>query len=235
MNVKEFRVREFQSVWDSGPITVGEVTCLVGKNEAGKTALLRALYRLNPIVAEDARFDVTDDYPRKEVTDYQHEVAAEQRKPATVIEAKFELDENDASAVTDVFGEKSLTSRQFCLARDYTNGRTYSGFRLDEQAARNHFAETPNLPDTLRKQLSAARDWTVFGTTLAAAEGTAEVVRLREVLAQFGGQEASRYAFNGILNSRIPKFLYFDEYYQMSGHENIPIYLLSCREALRIH
>ena len=38
MKLKEFRVREFRSVWDSGPVKVdGQVTCLVGKNEAGKT------------------------------------------------------------------------------------------------------------------------------------------------------------------------------------------------------
>ncbi len=64
MKLKEFRVREFRSVWDSGTVKVDDVTCLVGKNEAGKTALLKALYRLNPLIEEDAKFDVTDDYPR---------------------------------------------------------------------------------------------------------------------------------------------------------------------------
>jgi ABC-type cobalamin/Fe3+-siderophores transport system ATPase subunit len=91
MKLKGFKVREFQSVWDSGPITVGEVTCLVGKNEAGKTALLKALYRLNPIGNVDMQFDVTDDYPRKEVTNYRHEVESSNRSTATVIEAQFEL------------------------------------------------------------------------------------------------------------------------------------------------
>jgi predicted ATP-dependent endonuclease of OLD family len=45
-------------------LTLVMSTCLVGKNEAGKTALLKALYRLNPIVETEGRFDVTDDYPR---------------------------------------------------------------------------------------------------------------------------------------------------------------------------
>jgi predicted ATPase len=47
------------------------------------------------------------------------------------------------------------------------------------------------------------------------------VVRLKELLGKFGGERASMYAF-GILASRIPKFLYFNEYYQLTGHENIP-------------
>jgi predicted ATP-dependent endonuclease of OLD family len=44
MKLKEFRVPEFRRVWGSGLIVVDEkVTCLFGKNEAGKTALLTAL------------------------------------------------------------------------------------------------------------------------------------------------------------------------------------------------
>ena len=53
MKLREFTVREFRSIWDSGPIAVDDlVTCLVGKNESGKTALLTALYRTNPIIPQ---------------------------------------------------------------------------------------------------------------------------------------------------------------------------------------
>jgi predicted ATP-dependent endonuclease of OLD family len=71
MLLKRFQVTSFQGVLNSGPIEVDDITCLVGKNEAGKTALLKALYRINPIRPEDAPFSVTDDYPRSEVNDYE--------------------------------------------------------------------------------------------------------------------------------------------------------------------
>ena len=67
MKLKTVHIQEFKSIWDSNEFEVGRVTCLVGKNEAGKTAVLEALYRLNPIIEEDGSFDVTDDYPRAEV------------------------------------------------------------------------------------------------------------------------------------------------------------------------
>ncbi len=92
MKIKWFHVREFQSVRDSGRITVGEIACLVGKNEAGKTALLRALYKLNPIVESEGNFDVTRDYPRMEVEDYRIAVAAKQRTHAIPIQACFCLE-----------------------------------------------------------------------------------------------------------------------------------------------
>ena len=112
MKLKQFRVCEFRSVWDSGMVDVDEVTCLVGKNEAGKTALLKALYRLSPIVDDDARFNATDDYPRKQVGDYQYDVESKRRAPATAIQAWYELDDDDVKAVTEVFGEASVTSRR---------------------------------------------------------------------------------------------------------------------------
>jgi len=78
MKLKEFRVREFRSVWDSGAIKVDDqTTCLVGKNEAGKTTLLNALYRTNPIIKSDAVFDETYDYPKREVEDYRRNFARE--------------------------------------------------------------------------------------------------------------------------------------------------------------
>ena len=44
MKLTQYRVREFKSVWDSGSIEISDrQTCLIGKNEAGKTALLVAL------------------------------------------------------------------------------------------------------------------------------------------------------------------------------------------------
>ena len=63
MLLRKVRIQNFQSVMDSNEFDVGDVTCLVGKNEAGKTALLKALYRLNPIIETEGGFDATDDYP----------------------------------------------------------------------------------------------------------------------------------------------------------------------------
>ena len=69
MQLKWFQVGDFQSIRDSGRIAVSDITCLVGKNEAGKSAFLKALYKLNPVVTAEGDFDVTNDYPRMDVED----------------------------------------------------------------------------------------------------------------------------------------------------------------------
>lgn len=49
MRLRSFQVKKFRNIVDSGEVEVEEqVTCLVGKNEAGKSALLEALYLFNP-------------------------------------------------------------------------------------------------------------------------------------------------------------------------------------------
>ena len=91
MKLRQFQVREFKSVWDSGPVNVdAKVTCLVGKNEAGKTALLQALYRTNPIISTDAHFDETYDYPKREVEDYRFDVKTGSRDVEARLTAHLE-------------------------------------------------------------------------------------------------------------------------------------------------
>ena len=50
MKLTSVHIKEYKSVRDSRTFNIGDVTCLVGKNEAGKTTLLESLFRLNPII-----------------------------------------------------------------------------------------------------------------------------------------------------------------------------------------
>ena len=56
MKLTNVEISAYQSVRHSNPFDIGDITCLVGKNEAGKTAILQALYRLNPIIPQDGGF-----------------------------------------------------------------------------------------------------------------------------------------------------------------------------------
>ncbi len=49
MKLKSFQVTNYRCIDDSGVVSVEpDVTCLVGRNESGKTALLQDLRRINP-------------------------------------------------------------------------------------------------------------------------------------------------------------------------------------------
>lgn len=92
MNLLQFRVQNFRSVEDSGWVGCDDVTTLVGVNEAGKSNLLLALWKLNP--AYGGEINLLADMPRRIYS-------TARREPAeyTFIEADFELNEKVSQAV----------------------------------------------------------------------------------------------------------------------------------------
>ncbi len=59
---KQFRVLNYRNIDDSGWIPLERVTAFIGRNESGKTALLKALHKFNPAVEES--YSVRREFPR---------------------------------------------------------------------------------------------------------------------------------------------------------------------------
>jgi predicted ATP-dependent endonuclease of OLD family len=221
MKLKWFRVQEFQSVKDSGVIKVDDITCLVGKNEAGKTALLQALYRLNPLVSTDGTFNVTLDYPRMYVEDYRFEIEAKKRAPAVPIQACYSLDEEELTEIKDLFGEDCITNSEVTLCKNYDNKVTYS-FTVDNGKALAYLIDNADFSEQTREAIkSTKRTADALLAVLQTQEQTEKVQRVSNLLGMIKTQNVNGYIWDNILKSRWPKFLYFDEYYQMTGHDNI--------------
>ena len=221
MKLKSVQITEFQSIRDSNEFDIGDITCLVGKNEAGKTALLQALYRLNPIIKTDGTYDVTDDYPREIVEDYRISVERGENPPAIVARAVFELEDEDASAVSDVYGDNALKSRSLELSKGYGNTR-YFDIQIDEAAALQHIVAQKQLTPDVASSLENCNTLNEIVVALAEEEQTEPVEELTALLKDVSAHNGfGEYIFSKVLDSRIPEFLYFDEYYQMEGHANI--------------
>ena len=121
MKLTSVRITNFRSIRDSGDFGITDITCLVGKNEAGKTALLHALYRLNPIIPKDGMYSLDNDYPRSEIENYRIELEAGKTTPAIVVTALFLLDQNDLIPVQKDFGENILDNANLILEKGYEN------------------------------------------------------------------------------------------------------------------
>jgi hypothetical protein len=149
MKLQTVRVREFKSVWDSNTFGVDKITCLVGKNEAGKTALLQALYRLNPIVHGDGEFNATDDYPRSAVEDYEQDIENGRRDQAIVVEATFELESPELKSLSDEYGSGILKRNQVVVSKGYARQENrctlFVDLDVDESALLKHLVAHFNL------------------------------------------------------------------------------------------
>jgi len=220
MKLKSVRITEFQSIRDSNLFEVGDITCLVGKNEAGKTALLQALYRLNPIIESDGSYDVTNDYPRTDVEDYRYNVESGACEPATVVRAIFSLDEHDLQAISAELGNEAISEHELILEKGYTNKRTYT-IHSNFECAFQHIVATAQLPSEVSTELSKCPTAQKALDFIVSQEPTTEVNRLKDIFSEIQKEGLSSYIYLIYLKPRLPKFLYFDEYYQMRGHENI--------------
>jgi predicted ATP-dependent endonuclease of OLD family len=71
MRLEKLQLENFRCIDDSTEFNVSDITCLVGKNESGKTTILQAVERLNPQDPRHKEYDRIRDYPRRHLNDYE--------------------------------------------------------------------------------------------------------------------------------------------------------------------
>lgn len=120
MKLIRYKVENFRSVKDSGWINCSDVTTLVGINEAGKTNLLLALWKLNP--ASEGKIVVLNDMPVSSLS-----IMRNEPQNICFITAEFDMSIEDAKMASDRLG--SEIKSQIVTVRRYYDGHfefTYS-------------------------------------------------------------------------------------------------------------
>src|SRR5437879_10968751 len=105
MKLTKVRVTNFRSVEDSGEFDLKKVLCLVGKNEAGKTAIAQALAGLNPHPSTPVAYDLERDYPRRWLTEYETRHKGE---PAVIVTTEWTLAQEEKALLVEQIGVNTL-------------------------------------------------------------------------------------------------------------------------------
>ena len=92
MDLKTIRVRMYKGILDSGWVDIDSLTVLVGKNESGKTSLLKALHKLNPY--ESDPYEMVKEWPRG--------LRTKRSEEHVVCVARFKLSDQEKSELTEV-------------------------------------------------------------------------------------------------------------------------------------
>ena len=192
MILKSARVQNFRSVDDSGRFTLGKSTCLVGKNEAGKTAILQALEKIKPANGSSS-YDKTRDYPRRYLNDYDARHAGADAKVTTT---EWELEPADIAAVELAFGKGCLPQKNIEVVKKYgTSGSTWTT-HFDETVAITHLISTSNFDATEKSSIGTP---TTAAELVTALEGRAEPTEKQtKLLAKLKGYRDSRPALKVI-------------------------------------
>jgi len=126
MRLMQFRVKDFKSVQDSGVIKCENITNLIGVNEAGKSNLLLALWKLNP--ARNGEIIFTSDMPVEKLAEYRTNP-----EKYYFIEAEFEIIKNDLiKNLSNKFGIGKENFANVLVSRNYAGEYIVKFPKLEE-------------------------------------------------------------------------------------------------------
>lgn len=214
MKLVSLRIQNYKCIDDSTEFSLSPVTCLVGKNESGKSAVLEALYHLKPVEEEKAGFIVLDDYPRKGLTDYEK---AHGECPANVLTATFEIEAKDEAELTEKYGVFPLKEKTTIVTKGYDNKLKWT-VQLDEDRILEHCllqlsSEADeiiegNKPHTIKELLTRLEN------LKTPKEEQSKVLSFIKKNIPAGNTADS---ISALLSDLLPRFLYFSEYHKVKG------------------
>ncbi len=152
MILTKARVLTFKSIDDSSEVSIDRnVTILVGQNESGKTAFLQALHK-SVSVESGVSFNITEDYPRKDLNQYQREHA---NNPAVVTELTYTLTDQEISAINADLGFNLLGSLSFTHNHRYDGGETIT-LSVPEKSYVSHLIEQAKVTTETKEAIKNA-------------------------------------------------------------------------------
>ena len=232
MELRRFRVTNFRCFVDSGWVIVDDpLLPFVGKNEAGKSALLIALASLSG----DAELDHLRDWPRSKSLDDFSEISP-------VVEGVFDLSMDERSELSKI--DKSLGELV-----SFSVTKRYGGARVPRLDAPPTPRLAPELITALNQAVgeprpSAAKSWAQSILTNSRANNVGALSRsLRGLVAASDESDAihdakaliashadSLDAIHARADARqwligaLPDFVYFDAYALIAGELNLTMY-----------
>jgi len=217
MKLKRLKIENFRSIEDSGTFDVDPtITCLVGKNESGKTSLLTALYRLNPIFDADSKFDELKDYPRRYHADY---AERHKGKPATIVHSWWSLEDDEKAAIVDTLGPDALADEEVYVWKGYDN-TAYWRVKTNDAAVVKHLLASSELHD--EEKASVGSPVNIAALKKKVAELPDASPRGAALITQIDEQFPKEQAWLGVHRLLdFPKFLMFSQYQSMKGQVSL--------------
>ena len=171
LTATRFQVLNYRNIDDSDWIPIERVTAFVGRNEAGKTALLKALHKFNPAIEEP--YKAQREFPRDRFT-------AEYRdgKDWPVCRVEFDISDEFRKELGELLNGAEIPCKAV-LTRYYDGSLTYE-----------YDTEVSDDPVDLAELVKALNVFAKGARRLAAAEDQEEATQaLRTSLADWAGSK----------------------------------------------
>jgi predicted ATP-dependent endonuclease of OLD family len=207
------KVQNFKSIDDSNEFSLDQVTCLVGKNEAGKTALLEALYKLNPVESDRADFR-EEEYPVRHLATYRKR---REQDPANVLTTTWALEPSETLELEKLLGPDCLLDTKVEITKGYDNVRRWK-FNLAEKKIMDNMIQAAKLNASERATVGNPRSTEQLMRVLnSIASPTQKHERLKARLDEAFPEGSAAAVARRALAKRLPHFVFFADYHRLPG------------------
>ncbi len=126
MKLKAFRVENYRCVLDSDWVDIDDIAVIVGKNESGKTSMLKSLWKFNPFKEEPYNLD--REWPRGK--------RKERSEDKIVVTVRFNFTPEEQKIIEEIDGSaKGITGVE--IKRNYKGTYTYNFLPKDPDHEHN--------------------------------------------------------------------------------------------------
>lgn len=224
MKLKEVTIHKYKSFETEQKFDLeNDITILVGMNESGKTSALEVIAKTRYFHDdENFKFNATHDYPRKDKK--RMEKDGENPEAITCI---YEIDTKLLQSIENEMGKGILKSITFSVTTKYDNSKTI-GISIDAKKFIEHKTKKLGISsDTLNKKLLKIKNKTELEVLHKEYSEDKYVSGIKSLLPYFKDTRECEtdpiggYVYKKLLAPKIPKFLYYDEYYSLPSRISI--------------
>ncbi|MCJ0830522.1 AAA family ATPase [Acinetobacter sp. NIPH1876] len=184
-------------------------------NESGKTSILECLAKTNYFETDEKfKFNQTLDYPRKELKS----INKSDENPNAII-CRYKLSKKLIDFIEHLLGKGTWQGKdEITVTSSYKDGATLiSGVSINFEAFLKHY-NLSSINDSLKKELKSTLTISEFDELLTRfPEDSDKLEPLKKYFFKSSTWNSfiERYVYTSLIKKHLPKFIYYDEYYQL--------------------
>lgn len=224
MLLKKVTIHKYKSVESDQSFNVeSDITVLVGMNESGKTSILEALAKSNYFQDDNHfKYNSTHDYPRRE----KKKIEKTGITP-NAINCIYTISDSFHDEISKNIGNDVFSQPEISITVDYVNKRTWNNLEVNSNKfVQNILLKLGIFSQSLYEKVIKIKNTSNLEELIVEFKDQTYIENLHKLDPYFKNvwdwdDPIQEYIARAYLQPRLPKFLYYDEYYALPSRISI--------------